>query len=85
MKKYSNLGIEIQSHYPQSVAAYYGYGLAAEKFGKQDLAQDCFTTVVKLKSKLGLDEVILVKPPKVETTSLLAADDNPPKENSYEI
>ena len=34
---------------PQSVEAHYGCGLAAEKLGRQELAQDCFTVVVKLK------------------------------------
>ena len=66
---------------PQSVEAHYGYGLAAEKLGRQGLAQDCFSTVVKLKSKLYSDEVILLKPPTLETNSLLKADGNPP-ENS---
>ena len=36
---------------PQSIEAYYGCGLAAEKIGKQTLARDCSTTVAKLEAE----------------------------------
>jgi tetratricopeptide (TPR) repeat protein len=43
---------------PQLVEAHYGCGLAAEKLGKHKLAQDCFTTVVRLKAKSPSNEEI---------------------------
>lgn len=69
------------ARHPQLVEAHYGCGLAAEKLGRHKLAQDCFTTVVKLKSK-PTDEIIFSKSPTIETTSSLEADSNASQENS---
>lgn len=66
---------------PQSVEAYYRCGLAAEKLGRQELAQNCFTEVVKLKSAGESTEAIALTPLTTKTTSL-KTDSNSSQGNS---
>ncbi|NJL52982.1 MAG: hypothetical protein HC930_13670 [Hydrococcus sp. SU_1_0] len=48
---------------PQSIEAHYYCGLAAEKLGRHTIAQDCYTTVVKLRSSSFAEEVSLPELP----------------------
>jgi tetratricopeptide (TPR) repeat protein len=67
---------------PQSIEAHYACGLAAEKLGKHKLAQDFYTTVVKLKTRADSDSAILLKPPTTETTQSEKYDNSASPKNS---
>lgn len=67
---------------PQSIEAHYSCGLAAEKLGRQQLAQECFTSVVKLRAESDSDNIVLSDPSAIETTSRTEVNGDKPQANS---